>query len=169
MYPINKVLAVTNKLYRQVPNNFWGKHFTIHTEPYSKKTINSFPLLTYVNSLNSNPDPSKTPLVLVACGSYSPLTYLHLRMFEMAQDFIADTPEFEIIGGYFSPVSDAYDKPGLAAWEHRVEMCELAVEGSGWLMVDHWEGTDEWPKAISEMDMIYGCGAMMGLIFLSYK
>jgi nicotinamide mononucleotide adenylyltransferase len=25
-------------------------------------------------------DQSKIPLVLVACGSYSPITYLHLRM-----------------------------------------------------------------------------------------
>lgn len=41
----------------------------------------------------------KTPLVLVACGSYSPVTYLHLRMFEMAKDYILDTNVFEIIGG----------------------------------------------------------------------
>lgn len=26
-------------------------------------------------------DDSKIPLVLVACGSFSPITYLHLRMF----------------------------------------------------------------------------------------
>jgi hypothetical protein len=26
-------------------------------------------------------DETKTPLVIVACGSYSPITYLHLRMF----------------------------------------------------------------------------------------
>lgn len=29
-------------------------------------------------------DSSRTPLVLIACGSYSPITFLHLRMFEMA-------------------------------------------------------------------------------------
>lgn len=28
-----------------------------------------------------NTDDSKIPLVLVACGSFSPVTYLHLRMF----------------------------------------------------------------------------------------
>lgn len=49
----------------------------------------------------------------------------------MGADFIADHQEFEIIGGYFSPVSDAYAKPGLAAWHHRVKMCELAVQHSG--------------------------------------
>ncbi|KAJ3252385.1 hypothetical protein HK103_001598 [Boothiomyces macroporosus] len=83
-------------------------------------------------------DTSKTPLVVVACGSYSPVTYLHLRMFEMAYDYIQDT-NFEIIGGYFSPVSDAYAKPGLAPWQHRVNMCALACQDSTWIMVDSWE------------------------------
>lgn len=32
--------------------------------------------------------PEKTPLCLVACGSFSPITYLHLRMFEMASDYV---------------------------------------------------------------------------------
>lgn len=75
----------------------------------------------------------------MACGSYSPLTYLHLRMFEMGHDYIADSEQFEIVGGYFSPVSDAYAKPGLAPWYHRVDMCELAVQDSTWIMVDSWE------------------------------
>jgi nicotinamide mononucleotide adenylyltransferase len=50
--------------------------------------------------------PSKTPLLLVACGSFSPITYLHLRMFEIAADYAKFNTEFEVIGGYFSPVSD---------------------------------------------------------------
>ncbi|KAG5294279.1 nicotinamide mononucleotide adenylyl transferase [Histoplasma ohiense] len=85
-------------------------------------------------------DPSKTPLLLVACGSFSPTTYLHLRMFEMAADYIKFTTDFELIGGYLSPVSDAYKKAGLASAVHRVAMCQLAVEKtSNWLMVDPWE------------------------------
>lgn len=64
-------------------------------------------------------DPTKTPLVLVACGSFSPITYLHLRMFEMAADFSKFNTEFEVMGGYISPVSDAYKKAGLAAAQHR--------------------------------------------------
>lgn len=64
-------------------------------------------------------DPSKTPLLLVACGSFSPITYLHLRMFEMAADYVRFNTEFEMIGGYLSPVSDAYKKAGLASAEHR--------------------------------------------------
>lgn len=85
-------------------------------------------------------DPNKLPLVIVACGSFSPITYLHLRMFEMALDAISEQTRFEVIGGYYSPVSDNYQKQGLAPSYHRVRMCELACERtSSWLMVDAWE------------------------------
>ncbi|KAG1141110.1 hypothetical protein G6F37_008536 [Rhizopus arrhizus] len=85
-------------------------------------------------------DESKIPLVLIACGSFSPITYLHLRMFEMAQDHFKERNEFELLAGYYSPVSDYYMKEGLAKAEHRVRMCQLAVETtSDWLMVDSWE------------------------------
>ena len=60
-------------------------------------------------------------------------------MFEMGYDYINNSSSFEIIGGYFSPVSDAYQKPGLAEWRHRVNMCYLAVQDSSWLDVDSWE------------------------------
>jgi nicotinamide mononucleotide adenylyltransferase len=82
---------------------------------------------------------TRTPLVIVACGSFSPITYLHLRMFEMARDYVEATGRYQILGGYFSPVSDAYNKPGLANAQHRIRMCELALNHSDWLMVDHWE------------------------------
>ena len=64
-------------------------------------------------------NPEKTPIVLVACGSFSPVTYLHLRMFEMAQDYVRQNTNFEIVGGYLSPVSDMYMKPGLLSAHHR--------------------------------------------------
>eukprot|EP00158_Paraphelidium_tribonemae_P002215 Partr_v1_DN25201_c1_g1_i3_m17000 putative (Nicotinamide) nucleotide adenylyltransferase len=84
-----------------------------------------------------DPNDHRQPLVIVACGSFSPITYLHMRMFEMAKDHVGE--EFQLLGGYFSPVSDAYKKPGLASGQHRVKMCELALERSSWLMVDPWE------------------------------
>lgn len=85
-------------------------------------------------------DASRTPLLLVACGSFSPITYLHLRMFEMAADYAKYNSEFEVVGGYLSPVSDAYRKAGLANAEHRVAMTRIATEQSSkWLDVDPWE------------------------------
>jgi len=89
-------------------------------------------------------DANRTPIVLVACGSFSPVTYLHLRMFEMAIDHIRQNTKFEIVGGYLSPVSDKYVKPGLLSSHHRVNMCTLAAEQtSSWLMVDPWEAFQE--------------------------
>jgi len=85
-------------------------------------------------------DSDKTPVVLVACGSFSPVTYLHLRMFEMAKDFVRQNTDFEIVGGYLSPVNDTYKKPGLLNSQHRIAMCSLAAnQASSWLMLDPWE------------------------------
>ncbi|KAK7704035.1 Nicotinamide/nicotinic acid mononucleotide adenylyltransferase 1 [Botryosphaeria dothidea] len=97
-------------------------------------------------------DSGRTPLVLVACGSFSPITYLHLRIFEMALDWVRYNTEFEVVGGYLSPdpdpevsanilhqVGDAYKKAGLASADHRIRMCDLAVEDSSWISVDRWE------------------------------
>lgn len=86
-------------------------------------------------------DSSKTPLVLVSCGSFSPPTNLHLRMFEEAFDY-CKLPEsdFEVIGGFFSPVGDAYKKAGLASAQHRINMTRIAVrDSSQWISVDPWE------------------------------
>lgn len=58
----------------------------------------------------------------------------------MAQDHFKERNEFELLTGYYSPVSDYYMKEGLAKAEDRVKMCQLAVETtSDWLMVDSWE------------------------------
>lgn len=89
-------------------------------------------------------DSTKTPLVLMACGSFSPVTFLHLRLFEMANDYIKfGRTEFEVVGGYLSPVSDAYKKAGLASAEHRLNMCEIACQNSGFVMVDPWEAVQK--------------------------
>eukprot|EP00741_Cyanophora_paradoxa_P006989 tig00001067_g6761.t1 len=79
------------------------------------------------------------PLVLVACGSFSPVTYMHLRMMEIGKDWMENALGFRVIGGYLSPVNDAYRKEGLAPARHRLEMCRLAVQDSDWIMVDDWE------------------------------
>ncbi|KAM0755370.1 Nucleotidylyl transferase [Meredithblackwellia eburnea MCA 4105] len=80
------------------------------------------------------------PLVLVAAGSFSPITILHLRMFEQARDHAHFQGDFRVVGGYLSPVSSSYAKAGLAPAHHRVNMCQLACDDtSDWLMVDPWE------------------------------
>ncbi|KAA8565532.1 hypothetical protein EYC84_009389 [Monilinia fructicola] len=113
------------------------------------QTLDNYTFPTDRLRLTQN-DPAKTPLVLVACGSFSPITYLHLRMMEMAADYCKFNTEFELLSGYFSPVSNFYKKAGLASSEHRLNMCELAVQSSNWLMVDPWEAlqTEYTPTAL---------------------
>ena len=81
----------------------------------------------------------RTPLVLIACGSFSPITFLHLRMFEMAADYARFNSNFEVVGAYLSCVGDAYKKTGLVKAEHRLNMCSLAIQQSSWISVDPWE------------------------------
>jgi len=86
-----------------------------------------------------------TPILLVGCGSFSPLTYMHLRLFEMARDTVEETGLYEVIGGFLSPVADAYGKKDLLPINHRMEMCRDSVKSSDWLEVDDWEGLqDNW-------------------------
>lgn len=91
-------------------------------------------------------DPEKTPLMLVACGSFSPITYLHLRMFEMAADYVKLSTDFELIGGYLSPVSDAYRKAGLVVAEDRYVF--LAFIGTGFFSLIGLAGLPcaNWPS-----------------------
>ena len=84
-------------------------------------------------------DSERTPLVLIACGSFSPITFLHLRMFEMAADYARFNSNFEVVGAYLSCVGDAYKKTGLVKAEHRINMCSSAVGQSSWISVDPWE------------------------------
>lgn len=61
---------------------------------------------------------------------------------------------FEVVGGYLSPVGDAYKKKGLAPANHRVNMCQLAADNtSKWLMVDTWEAENDLyiPTAVSTL------------------
>lgn len=124
--------------------------------------------------LRTQQDPNRTPLVLVVCGSFSPITIMResrvisvfpyifissfsllfsididtdlhtdLRMCEMASDWVRMVEDnYEVVGIYLSPVSDAYKKSNLAAARHRIRMCELAVQDTtNCVMVDPWEAT----------------------------
>lgn len=109
-------------------------------------------------------NPEKTPIALVACGSFSPVTYLHLRMFEMAKDYIRQNTDFEVVAGYLSPVSDMYKKAGLLSAQHRVTMCNLAAEEtSNWLMVDAWEAFLPYQRTAVVLDhMDYEINTVLG-------
>ncbi|KAF8116940.1 hypothetical protein N665_0014s0196 [Sinapis alba] len=96
-----------------------------------------------VDKLSPGSQPEdKTCVVLVATGSFNPPTFMHLRMFELARDALR-SEGFHVLGGYMSPVNDAYKKEGLLSAEHRLEMCNLACESSDFIMVDPWEASQD--------------------------
>lgn len=86
-----------------------------------------------------------TKVVLLACGSFNPITNMHLRMFELARDHLEDTGQYRVVKGIISPVGDAYKKKGLIEACHRLEMARLATKDSDWITVDAWESLQpEW-------------------------
>ncbi|CAG7734232.1 unnamed protein product [Allacma fusca] len=80
-------------------------------------------------------------VVLLSCGSFNPPTIMHLRMFELARDYLHQLGRYEVIGGVISPVHDAYGKKGLAESKHRLEMVRLAVEDNPWVKLSSWEAS----------------------------
>ncbi|KAM5322711.1 nicotinamide/nicotinic acid mononucleotide adenylyltransferase 1 isoform 1-T4 [Glossophaga mutica] len=89
----------------------------------------------------------KTEVVLLACGSFNPITNMHLRLFELAKDYLNGTGKYRVIKGIISPVGDAYKKKGLISAHHRVIMAELATKNCSWVEVDSWESLQkEWTE-----------------------
>ncbi|KAL0811541.1 hypothetical protein ABMA28_009927 [Loxostege sticticalis] len=82
---------------------------------------------------------SQGKIVLMACGSFSPPTYMHLRMFEIARDYLHTSGLATVVGGIVSPVHDAYGKKDLVAAQHRIAMLKLALRSSAWVKVSEWE------------------------------
>lgn len=91
----------------------------------------------------------KTEVVLLACGSFNPITNMHLRLFELAKDYFHETGKYKVIKGIISPVGDAYKKKGLISASHRVTMAKLATKNSDWVEVDDWESCQsEWLETL---------------------
>ncbi|XP_037124287.1 nicotinamide/nicotinic acid mononucleotide adenylyltransferase 1-like [Syngnathus acus] len=87
----------------------------------------------------------RTRVILLACGSFNPITNMHLRMFELARDYLEDTGRYKVVKGILSAVGDGYKKQGLIEAFHRVKMARLATENSEWITVDAWESSQpEW-------------------------
>ncbi|KAM6435415.1 nicotinamide/nicotinic acid mononucleotide adenylyltransferase 1 isoform 3-T6 [Liasis olivaceus] len=92
---------------------------------------------------------NRAEVVLLACGSFNPITNMHLRLFELARDHLHETGKYKVVKGIISPVGDAYLKKGLISASHRVTMARLATENSDWLEVDDWESSQtEWQETI---------------------
>ncbi|XP_045928673.1 nicotinamide/nicotinic acid mononucleotide adenylyltransferase 3 [Micropterus dolomieu] len=99
----------------------------------------------------------RVPLVLLACGSFNPITNQHMRLFELARDHMHSTGLYQVVGGIVSPVSDGYGKQGLVLAKHRIAMTKLALQSSNWVTVDEWESEQpDWTETVVTMRYHYG-------------
>ncbi|XP_056453174.1 uncharacterized protein LOC130387904 [Gadus chalcogrammus] len=100
----------------------------------------------------------RIPLVLLACGSFNPITNQHMRLFELARDHMHSTGNYQVVKGIVSPVSDGYGKQGLVSAEHRNAMAKLALQTSDWITIDEWESDQpDWTETVITMRHHHGC------------
>ncbi|KAM6948229.1 nicotinamide/nicotinic acid mononucleotide adenylyltransferase 3 [Aplochiton taeniatus] len=100
---------------------------------------------------------ARIPLVLLACGSFNPITNQHMRLFELARDHLQRTGRYKVLSGIVSPVSDGYGKQGLVLAKHRITMAKLALQSSDWVTVDEWESQQpDWTETVVTMRYHYG-------------
>ncbi|XP_072330670.1 nicotinamide/nicotinic acid mononucleotide adenylyltransferase 3 isoform X5 [Scyliorhinus torazame] len=92
---------------------------------------------------------NRVPVALLSCGSFNPITNMHMRMFELARDHLHQTGLYNVIKGIISPVNDRYGKEGLVAAKHRVAMIQRALETSDWITLEPWESQQEqWVETV---------------------
>ena len=81
--------------------------------------------------------------VLLCCGSFDPITNMHLRMFEEARDHLHEHTQHRVVAGIISPTHDAYQNKHLEKSEHRCKMVRLSLQpingDEHWVRVDEWE------------------------------
>jgi nicotinamide mononucleotide adenylyltransferase len=100
-------------------------------------------------------DTDAVPVIIATCGSYNPIHTAHVQMFEAAKASI-ERPDASgaparmhaglagkktvVVGGFLSPVADAYKKPGLAPFAARRAICDAALSENEWIACSPWEG-----------------------------
>ncbi|XP_005863578.1 PREDICTED: nicotinamide/nicotinic acid mononucleotide adenylyltransferase 3 isoform X5 [Myotis brandtii] len=67
---------------------------------------------------------NRIPVVLLACGSFNPITNMHLRLFEVARDHLHQTavPELKLLCG--ADILKTFQTPNLWKDEHIQEIVE---------------------------------------------
>ena len=86
-------------------------------------------------------DDTQELAVIVTTGAFCPIHKGHVQMLETAK-LELESRGIAVLGGYICPDHDRYVsskiRSGTLSAAQRLELCELAVEKSDWLMVDRW-------------------------------
>ncbi|KAI1725825.1 cytidylyltransferase-like domain-containing protein [Ditylenchus destructor] len=79
-------------------------------------------------------------IVLLANGSFDPPTFAHLRIFEEARSLLEHIFGPHKFEGILHPLIDTESKRvDISPIFHRLRMCQLAVQDSGWIRVNSWQ------------------------------
>lgn len=110
---------------------------------------------------------------LLACGSFNPITNMHLRMFDIAKYYLQTKKGITVEKGIISATNDNYSihKPSLSPATHRNAMIRLALTDPNykWIVCDDWETSQNgWVRTLNVLQhhrSVYGqnlkllCGA----------
>jgi NAD+ synthetase len=114
-------------------------------EPRAETAWMSTPLHHAVDALRraeATPARRGRLVVLLTTGAFAPVHRGHLEMMEIARATLEESGD-RVLAGYLSVSHDQYVLAkcgaGCPSAAERVRMCEAAVQGSDWLMVDSWE------------------------------
>ncbi|XP_027187361.1 nicotinamide/nicotinic acid mononucleotide adenylyltransferase isoform X2 [Cicer arietinum] len=89
---------------------------------------------------------------------------MHLRMFELARDAL-NSKGYCVLGGYMSPVNDAYKKKNLISADHRIQLCHLACKSSKFVMVDPWEANQStYQRTLTVLSRVHTSICETGLV-----
>lgn len=95
-------------------------------------------------------------IILLSGGCFNPPTIMHLRIFEIARDFLHKNTPLKVIGGIISPTHDSYKKASLAEanGKHRSEMVKLSLQNNPWIKYSAMElDAPEWIRTYKVMQM----------------
>jgi len=96
--------------------------------------------------------------VLLCCGSFNPITNMHLRMFELAKDYFNRSND-NVVEGIISPVHDSYEtNKKLVSALHRCQMIRRTLtaidSGKYWVHLSEWESqqNDKWLNTVQVLE-----------------
>ena len=77
------------------------------------------------------------PIIILYCGSFSPISVAHLRSIEVAKHHLEK--EGFTVTVIISPVGDAYKKKDLLPASQRLDLLQLAVTNLDYIKISDWE------------------------------
>lgn len=96
--------------------------------------------------------------VILQGGSFNPPHYLHMRLFEMARDYVI-AHGGEVYQGVMSPVGDTYaasgkmpDSKKIVTAADRIALCRASASDSDWIVADPWES--EQPEYVPTINLL---------------